>query len=1103
MKPKVHHQLLALTLMLAGCASAQQSPIPTSGSTTASTPLALEEQEVELILELPPEAVQVMIGIPTREEDLVAGSLKLELVEQGEASVISTEALAMSKEAPTSSTQKGKAAEARLMIWARLPEAQDAGRQAGRRELKLKLRLKPGSQSPAGSPWIAYRNGSGGGTNIEGPAWRDPPSNNAATPRQEGLIRWPLDGTTIAGRSTANITLASGYQEEVELQINGRPVGPERIGRRIDDPAAGLTTREYIAVPLQAGTNIISASSREDREQIAIEVAGVASAIKVVETIAQADGITPIKVRFIVVDERGLRTPLPSVTVEDAGPFTLAAADGDPAQAGYQLRVTDGSGLIEFTPTSIPMRGIVKLTVNGHAHEIELEAKVEQHRAAVAVASGTVQMGKEGIAANGELRATIEAPVGRGQLTVVGDSSGAHDPQLVEQRMPILGDGGKSSRPLQADGPLAMRYDHPDFSVLYARDAASDALFARPDDGDALQFRSNGSWRTEAYLAPWAGGSREAQVMLDGTRIARLPEGMDPQRARLYLETVRLGNTERRELQRGRDYAIDALGIITLPRPIEMRPDLETEVRIIARGPLAERSISPSAQVATIRTWSSGEAKLSMAAGMRWQEDGPTTFGIRYQGSDQIGPARWQLDASAQIANGSSRAKVEASGTVEIASPSGQGNQAASWTLSGEHEEDGYAGVASTGAAGQRLAASLRYPLSPKLNISASARASNGADGAGARGGAELVMQPTPELTLGAGTFAGAGTLSGFGLSASAKLDRSPWLAAISASQDFGNSNTNMQASLLRRFPLSFLQAPGSELAFGVKVDAKREGGAWKVASGLALQGRSGPYIAEVNYALPSSSGNAGELRGSVGATFPLKPGTELELATSASPGMIQASANLRKRNDQLIATIGTDVAVQEGQLRGAAKFSATYQAQPLPIPLTYSADGLFSWGARDPGYRISLGLARRQSEWSTAGYLRARGGAFSASGSDELIGELAITRSMARSQQRIAVAAQASPGDPKGLSLQGIAYANRWLTDSLGVAAAYRAIWQPNQGRSASAFGLEANWRPLPEFTLSLGYNFMGYAPLTAEPTQKGFYLRLDTVIDSGHDPR
>ncbi|GGS09986.1 hypothetical protein [Deinococcus sedimenti] len=909
---------------------------------------------------------------------------------------------------------------------------------------------------------------------------------------RDGIIQFPSTGPAPLGRSSTNVTTVSELNGPFTLLVNGQAVPDTQIGRRVDNSGTGLTTREYIALPLQPGENTITAVTPAGQDSVTVTVAGVAASARLLRSALLADGFTPLTVTLDVTDAQGRPTVVPTLTVTDTGPLTLITPDGDPAQAGHQLRLDGGRATLTFAPTSTPGPARLTLDVNNHPVTLDLTVTARERRTVVALVSGTISGLGQTNDANGEGRATIEAPILGGQLTAVVDSSGAHTDTPAEVRFPSLGDASRNTRPLQADGPVAARFDHPDVTAVYARNAATDPVFGAPVLGDALNVVTKGATQVHLTAAPYAGSILDVTVPINGTRLAQLPAELDPARAQLTLRVTRGGVPRDTRLVSGRDYVIDAEGLITFTRPLFPAPDTDTTQQLIARGPTAARQVTPHAQLAVTHTTTRGELTTTSAAGVHLNATASgaerLTYGVHYVATDSQGPRTLHVDARAAFNTSGTRAEV----TADAASPRGSVSVAAT------HETPGFTGYTATGTPGSTVNVTARAPLSDTFSVQAGLRAQTSDASFGVRGSVGAVYTPTRTSEYTAGLFTGTGDLSGTGVTAGARWTAGPWTTTLSAQQQLTSANGQYSAQVTRKVPLPERMPPGTELAVGTKVSGTLTGGTFTVRARAVLEGRAGPYTAALEYGLPTVNDRDGEVRGSVSATFPVTPRLNVGGTLTVVPGTQTLTGDLRYTDPNTVATAGVDLSRDDRSGPSTSvRFSVSRAGERLRTPWGVTADGLSTFTTTGAGHRYALGATYRGEQWNAAAYLRVRAGQYAQDkrGSD-VTAEANVTVNPGRGDVRLGLAALIKSTDPGNATAQGVLAGRYWFTQDLALGAAYRGLYTQS-GLSAHAYALEGSWRFATPAMLTLGYNVGGFTPITAEPTRPGAYLRLDFLLD------
>jgi hypothetical protein len=129
------------------------------------------------------------------------------------------------------------------------------------------------------------------------------------------------------------------------LQVNGKPVPSNQIGRTEVDNQTKRVTQTFYGVALQDGKNQIQTLiDNVVVSNIEVQVRGVATAIKIKPEMptVPADGRSTVTIQGQLLDDQGNRSNRDAwVTLaSEAGEWV--GADGDPDQAGFQVKALQG-----------------------------------------------------------------------------------------------------------------------------------------------------------------------------------------------------------------------------------------------------------------------------------------------------------------------------------------------------------------------------------------------------------------------------------------------------------------------------------------------------------------------------------------------------------------------------------------------------------------------------------------------------------------------------------------------------------------------------------------------------------------------------------------
>ncbi|GAA0502634.1 DUF11 domain-containing protein [Deinococcus depolymerans] len=911
---------------------------------------------------------------------------------------------------------------------------------------------------------------------------------NAPAPRGDQVIQSPPDGQVYRDRDQVTVVVQGPADVPLDVTLNGADLPGTLIGTRSFDPATNLQRLEYVGVRLTPGRNVIEALG----ERTTVTLAGRTTNLRVLGEQVIADGVTPVVLRVQAVDDRGVTTALPFVTVRTS--LEPTTPDANPLEAGYQVRLKDGEGTLRFAPQAAPLRLELEADL-GDGQPIRAEQRLAPGRGSVA--TGLLSATLSGAGLQVTARGTLEAPLGQGHLIAAANTDGLRPEEASVGRYPAHGDRSAASVPLSGLDPVAFRYDHPDFTLAYMQAPAPIRTLNVPGLPTALSVVTHGApgaATVSGFVAALPGGSRTETLTPDGTRLLRLNGPAAP-----GSETVDLlvsgpdGDSERR-LRRGEDYTLDGpAGLLTLARPLS--------AVTVEGGLLVTQALRVS-----YRPEGSGERQLAFGAEVRL-ERGPLSASAAtvHLPGVQAGAG---LTTAVRAAYDTPDLKVTTlaalSGQDVLLSAAAQGQLpgGARASLSVSRQDDGYAGL-NAGQAGTHAAVNASVPLGRSLGAVLGGEyhdAPAGQDGehtTQGQVGAALNVNLQP-VTLGLGVRQQFGATSGTSLTASAGYHAAPLDADLTHAQPLGG-NSSPQTTLSARYALT----PQVAATLGGVVTWPGGSAAPGQALSLGLESRLGGTNLKVAYELPTAGGGGNRARFGADTTLPLGPNLsaslgggvlqELPGAGRAAPGReFNLNAALRYQDTRLSASAGSDFSVKSGQWRTVLRGGA---ALTLNDQVTLSADALSEFGPAR-GDRLTLGGALRKNNWQgliSAAYER---GSLSSSGST-FSGSAELAYHAATWALRGGLAVRAVPGDPGSLTVQPSLSGSYHLSDRFALGAALHTQVQPLNGVVRTATGLEASYRALPGTWLTLGYNLTGFDPISTQSTRRGAYLRLDLSAD------
>lgn len=217
----------------------------------------------------------------------------------------------------------------------------------------------------------------------------DTRSRPVTVARTGAIILSPAENTLIRSGNTSTIRVDVPLGGEVALYLgegdSRREVDPERIGQQVIDRNINRQTLDYVAVPLELGSNIVTlehvtADETLSTDSLTVIVSGSATSLELrpLSTLV-ADSAEPLRFALDVRDALGNIPTDGSVTLEILG-ADPRTADAEPQQLGFQLRYQDGRALLELVPVSEPrtltFRASFEPSISGRVENPVLETNV-------------------------------------------------------------------------------------------------------------------------------------------------------------------------------------------------------------------------------------------------------------------------------------------------------------------------------------------------------------------------------------------------------------------------------------------------------------------------------------------------------------------------------------------------------------------------------------------------------------------------------------------------------------------------------------------------------------------------------------------------------
>lgn len=916
-------------------------------------------------------------------------------------------------------------------------------------------------------------------------------STQAQNAENDGAIRLPLQGAQVRVRDRVSVVVEEPQDQPLPLTVNGQPVSRDAIGETTEDGPRGVRRLTYVGVPLQVGANVLGFGG----QTITVYRVGPTERILVEPLTLTADGSTPVRLRVRTVDRDGQATHPDFVTLRSN--LEPLKADANPGDSGYQLRLTDGEGILELQPQSAPTSLQVDVLLGDRVLTSRFEVTPDDSRVGVGVVSAT--LGLDGALnldddLTWQARASYEGPLVGGKVYVAADKDGLPTDRDTLNRYSVTGDSSVETVPLQGLDPVAFTYDHPAFRVQYRQTALPIDVLPVGEQLTALTAYSKTNPQVSGFVAfvP-ADRITDEVVQPEGTRLVRLARGdITPGSETLELVTLEPGTGKelgRRTLIRNVDYQMDhATGIVTLTRALDpFDTDLNAQVIVAAyriNDGLQNRQLAYGAQVKYAGPhFTVGAALVHL--------DGTLTTGAR-----------------ATFDNGTTRAAglLAYSGGVQASADAGTRFSVAGRpaTLTGRvrYQDLGYGGLGKF-TPGLNASLNLDARLAPQLRLVTDAEYHStftpgpaGGTLVTAQGGsvsarAEYLFQP---FNVGAGLKAGMGDVAGLSGILSAGYHRDPLDVDVIHTQPF-TGTAAPETVFTARYRLN----DHLRLGFTDKIT-------WGVgqAATLALEGALGLINYSAAYDLPTASGQGNRARFGVTTRLPLTDRLSAGLRGNVTQDFaagrtdLGAGLDLNYRTDRVSAGLGTDVTYAIGGTRpGFSTVIRAGIAGTVTDELTLSADGLAEFGVRGTGARLALGYAYRDRSFNSLGVVRYAQGSL-AGGTPELSSNLSAEYRQPTFAVRSALDTRTLLNDTDTFTAQASLNGTYYLTSTLGVGAWTHLLMQPGSQTTLYGYGLEASYNVLPGTWLTAGYNIKGFDGISKTLyTRPGLYLRLDLTLD------
>jgi uncharacterized repeat protein (TIGR01451 family) len=316
------------------------------------------------------------------------------------------------------------------------------------------------------------------------------------------------DGQALAA-TQATVRVKGSSQVVLALTVDGRPVGDERIGTRVQDDARQLQARDYVGVPLPAGDHELALVARDGfgnvRGRVAITVRAPGDLAHIAFALPKsgvpADGDTLVPVQITLTDARGVPVVARTAVTIDTTLGDFEVTDLDPRAPGIQTFVEGGQALlplraprttgaaelhavsggvsakgsVTFVPALRPMiaAGIIEGAFNLHRLGANAISPAGSSDGFESQLTAFATNGNGNNAVDGRAAVFLKGKVLGSSLLTVGYDSAKESNQALfrdiqpDQFYPVYGDASTKGFDAQSTSHLYVRLEHDKSYLLY------------------------------------------------------------------------------------------------------------------------------------------------------------------------------------------------------------------------------------------------------------------------------------------------------------------------------------------------------------------------------------------------------------------------------------------------------------------------------------------------------------------------------------------------------------------------------------------------------------------------------------------------------------
>jgi uncharacterized repeat protein (TIGR01451 family) len=182
-----------------------------------------------------------------------------------------------------------------------------------------------------------------------------------------------------------------------KLWVNQVEVGPKQVGKKTVLPSADLEAWEFVGVNFKPGENFVRLAQVDpfgnvrDEREIRVIAPNKLGKLKIIvpPNGVTADGKTPVKVRVLLTDSKGVPVTVRTPVTLDSSVGEWQVKDLDPNEPGIQVFIENGSAEFTLIPAMEPGQATIRATTGALKSEAQLDMLPELRPM---IAAGVMEM---------------------------------------------------------------------------------------------------------------------------------------------------------------------------------------------------------------------------------------------------------------------------------------------------------------------------------------------------------------------------------------------------------------------------------------------------------------------------------------------------------------------------------------------------------------------------------------------------------------------------------------------------------------------------------------------------------------------------------------